>query len=75
MEEGRKLMGAHMPSHHTIKIFNFDFFEYFDQVPKCPNLAFKCYYDAFLAKYCLMGAPIARLMVKVAPGVKMLLRA
>ena len=50
VEEGRKLMGTHMPSHHTIKIFNFDFFECFDQVPKCSLLAFKCYSDALLAE-------------------------
>ena len=41
-------------------------------MPKCPFLAFKCHLDAFLAKYCLTGASAARLMVKVAPGVKML---
>ena len=55
VEEGRKLMGTHMPSHHTIKIFNFDFFEYFDQVPKCSLLAFKCYSDALLAEWWLSG--------------------
>ena len=40
-----------------------------------PNLALKCYSEALLAKYCLMGASVAPLTVKVAPGVKMLLRA
>ena len=63
-----------MPSHPTIKkliltFLNLDFSAFY------PILAFKCYYDAFLAKYCLTGALVARLMVKVAPEVKMLLRA
>ena len=67
-------MGAHIPSHPIIKkiistFLNLEFSAFY------PILVFKCYYDAFLAKYGLTGASNARVMVKVAPGVKTLPRA
>ena len=72
-EVGRESMGTHAKSYSTNKIFNFDF--KFDLGAFYPNLALKCYYEALLAKYCLMGASAAQLMVKLGLGVKMLLQA
>ena len=70
-EVGRESMGTHAKSSSTNKIFNFDF--KFELGAFYPNLALKCYSEARLAKYCLTGASVARLMVKVAPRVEMLL--